>query len=115
MARSRVASGEIDGLGPKWRRGYGRWVREVLIWTKPPFLFRNEMLAADGLDELRPARPDEVKRLGDHHVVVRVRMGSATVELAARDSDAEPTLGPYDDPRRRGPEVPERAASSQRV
>src|SRR4051812_6960139 len=81
----RVASGEIDGCRPKWVRGYGRWVRDVLVWTKAPFLFRNEILATDGVEGQRPARPDEVKRLGDHPVIVRVRMGSATAELAARD------------------------------
>ena len=92
---ARVASGEIDGLGPKWRRGYGRWVRDVLVWTKAPLLFNNELVAADGVDEQRPARPDEVKRLGDHPVVARVRTGSAAVEIAARDSDGELLLGPY--------------------
>jgi hypothetical protein len=46
----RIADGEIDGLGPKWSRGYGRWVRDVLVWTKAPFLFRNEVLPADGVD-----------------------------------------------------------------
>jgi hypothetical protein len=92
----RVVDGEIDGLKPKWRRGYGRWVRDVLIWTKAPFLFRNEVLAADGLDEQRPAASDEVKRLGDHPVVVRVRIGSAMVELAAHESDAELALDPFD-------------------
>ena len=91
----RVADGDVDGLHPKWRRGYGRWVRDVLIWTKAPFLFRNEVLAADGLDEQRPAASDEVKRLGDHPVVVRVRIGSAMVELAAHESDAELALGPF--------------------
>ena len=35
----RVADGEIDGLRPKWGRGYGHWVRDVLVWTKGPFLF----------------------------------------------------------------------------
>jgi Protein of unknown function (DUF2550) len=44
----RVASGEIDGLGSKWGRGYGRWVRDVLVWTKTPFLYRNELVPADG-------------------------------------------------------------------
>jgi hypothetical protein len=87
----RVASGEIDGLRPKWVRGYGRWVRDVLVWTKAPLLFRNEILVTDRLDEQRPARPDEVKRLGDHPVVVRVGVGSATAEVAARDL----ALGPY--------------------
>jgi hypothetical protein len=91
----RVASGEIDGLRPKWVRGYGRWVRDVLVWTKAPLLFRNEILVTDRLDEQRPARPDEVKRLGDHPVVVRIGVGSATAEVAARDDDVELALGPY--------------------
>jgi hypothetical protein len=68
----RVAGGEIDGLRPKWGRGYGHWVRDILVWTKGPFLFRNELVPTDSLDELRPARNDEVKRLGDHPGVIRV-------------------------------------------
>jgi hypothetical protein len=62
----RVTSGEIDGLRRKWRRGYGRWVGEILVWTTAPFLFRNKLVAIDGLDEQRPAGPRETKRLGDH-------------------------------------------------
>ena len=91
----RVYSGEIEGLSPKWRRGYGRWVRDVLVWTKAPLFFRNELVAADALDEQRPARPDEVKRLGDHPVVARVRTGGGAAEIAAHDSDEELLLGPY--------------------
>jgi len=91
----RAASGEIDGLRPNWVRGYRRWVRDVLVWTKAPLLFRNEILVTDRLDAQRPARPDEVKRLGDHPVVVRVGVGSATAEVAARDDDVELALGPY--------------------
>jgi hypothetical protein len=91
----RVANGEIDGLHPKWRRGYGRWVRDVLVWTKGPFLFRNELVAADDLQEHRPALPGEVKRLGDHPTVIRVAAGSAAVEVAAHGHDAEPLAGPY--------------------
>jgi Protein of unknown function (DUF2550) len=29
----RVVDGEVSGLGPRWQRGYGRWVRDVLVWT----------------------------------------------------------------------------------
>ena len=94
----RVSDGEIDGLRAKWSRGYGRWVRDVLVWTKGPFLFRNEVVPGDGLDEQRPARPDEVKRLGEHPTVIRVRTGTATVEVAAHADDAEPLLGPYGTP-----------------
>ena len=91
----RVAGGEVDGLRPKWGRGYGRWVRDVLVWTKGPFLLRNELVPADGLDEQRPARDDEVKRLGDHPGVIRVTAGEATVEVAAKVEDTERLLGPY--------------------
>jgi hypothetical protein len=34
----RVSGGEVPGLGMKGRRGYGRWVREILVWTTAPFL-----------------------------------------------------------------------------
>jgi hypothetical protein len=50
------------------------------------------------VDEQRPAGPNEVKRLGDHPVVVRVRAGNATAEVAARDDDSELLLGPYNKP-----------------
>jgi hypothetical protein len=83
----RVSSGKIDGLGSKWSRGYGRWVRDILVWTKAPFLFRNELVATDGVEEQRPARPDEVKRLGDEPTLIRLKAGEATVEVAtSRDS-----------------------------
>src|SRR3954454_16700911 len=94
----RVSHGEIDGLRSKWGRGYGRWVRDILVWTKGPFLFRNELVAADGLDRQRSAVPDEVKRLGEHPVVVRLRIGGAMVEVAAHDDESELLLGPYGEP-----------------
>ena len=55
----RVVHGEVSGLGPKWRRGSGRWVRDVLVWIKAPALFRNELVAAGGLAGScpGPARP----------------------------------------------------------
>ena len=58
-------------------------------------MFRNELVAVDGLDEQRPACPDEVKRLGEHPTVIRVRTDRATVEVAAHGEDAELLLGPY--------------------
>ena len=33
----RVVDGEVPGLGVKWKRGYGRWVKDILVWTKAPF------------------------------------------------------------------------------
>jgi hypothetical protein len=94
----RVAGGEVDGLRPKWGHGYGHWVRDVLVWTKGPFLFRNELVPADGLGGPRPAEPDEVKRLGDHPVVIRITAGGATVAVAATADDLDLLRGPHREP-----------------
>ncbi|HYI35285.1 MAG TPA: DUF2550 family protein [Thermoleophilaceae bacterium] len=85
----RLTSGEIDGIGPKWKRGYGRWVRDVFVWTKAPLLFRNELVPSDGVDERRPAAPGEVKRLGDQPVVVTLASGTASVQIAAHHEDRD--------------------------
>jgi hypothetical protein len=91
----RVASGEVDGLRSKWGRGYGHWVRDVLVWTKGPFLLRNELVGADDLQEHRPTLPGEVKHLGDDPALIRVRAGSAVIEVAAHGHDDELLVGPY--------------------
>ena len=103
----RAVQGEIEGLGPKWHRGYGRWVRDVLVWTKAPLLLRNDLIAADGLVGQRPARPDEGRRLGHHPTVIRIRTGDAAAEVAASGDDAGRLLGPY----QRAPEVPAAAGA----
>jgi hypothetical protein len=92
----RVAGGEVDGLRSTWGRGYGRWVGDVLVWTKAPLLLRNEIVVADGSDPQRPATPGEVKRLGEHPIVMRVRAGSATVDVAAADDARELLRGSFD-------------------
>ena len=85
----RVVDGEVAGLGPKWKRGYSRWVCDVLVWTKAPFLFRNELVAVDGLaDAVRVAEPGEVKRLGSDPVIVALAAdGGARVEVATASDD----------------------------
>jgi Protein of unknown function (DUF2550) len=90
----RLADGELEDIAPKWRRGYGHWVRDILVWTKGPFLFRNELLPADGVEGSRTAADGEVKRLGDNPIVMRVKVGSATVEVATPAEEGAP-LGPF--------------------
>lgn len=94
----RVASGELDGLGSKWKRGYGRWVRDVLVWTKAPLLVRNELVPADRLDGVRTGAQGEVKRLGDGPTVVAIAAGGARVEIAARGEHRDRLFGPYREP-----------------
>ena len=92
-----MAGGEIDGFRNKWSRGYGRWVRDVFVWTKAPFYFRNELLASDGLDA-EGLHADGLKRLGSQPAVIRLRADGATVEIAADVATRELLLGPYRKP-----------------
>jgi Protein of unknown function (DUF2550) len=91
----RLAGGEFDGLGSKWRKGYARWVRDVLVWTKAPFLLRNELVPADRLGGERTAAPGEVKRLGGGPIVLAVSSGRASVEIAASGEHRDLLLGPH--------------------
>jgi hypothetical protein len=100
-AAIRVAEGEVKGLGPKWKRGYARWVRDVLVWTKAPFLFRNVLLPTDRMDDERPASPDDVKRLGNRPVVVTLATGGAAVEMATAGEHSALLPGPYREKERR--------------
>jgi hypothetical protein len=102
----RVIHGEVSGLRPKWQRGYGRWVRDVLVWTKAPLLFRNELVAVDGLaGEPRAAEPGEVKRVGSDPVILPLAAdGGARVEVAAAADDRGRALGPVAAPASARPE-----------
>jgi hypothetical protein len=96
----RIVDGELAGIGPKWKRGYGRWVRDVLVWTKAPLLFRNELVAVGGLaGAVRAAEPGEVKRLGNDPIIVALAAdGGALVEVAAPAEDRPRALGPLESP-----------------
>jgi hypothetical protein len=83
----RVSSGDVDGLSPKWKRGSGRWVREVLVWRAAPLMLRNEPVPVDRLSEERQARDGKVKRLGDKPVVIEFVSGAGKIDVAARARD----------------------------
>jgi hypothetical protein len=83
----RLASGDLDGLAPSWKRGSGRWVRDVLVWSKAPFMFRTELIPVDRVSGERQAKPGEGKRLGDKPVVIEFASDGATVEVVSRAED----------------------------
>jgi hypothetical protein len=68
----------------------------VLVWTKKPLLFRNELVAVDGLaGETRAAEPGEVKRVESDPVIVPLAAeGGARVEVATASDDRGRALGP---------------------
>ena len=83
----RVTSGHLEGLeglGPKWKRGYGRWVRDVLVWTKAPLFFRNQLVPMDRIAGQRSAHRDEVKRLGGEPIVIQFESDKDKTEVATR-------------------------------
>jgi len=90
----RVSSGDLDGLSPKWKRGSGRWVRDVLVWSKAPLMFRNELVPADDLLGEHPEHDGGVKRLGDKPVVIELTSGAARIEVAARAGHRALVTGP---------------------
>jgi hypothetical protein len=66
----------VPGVGMRWMRGYGRWVREILVWTKAPFLFRSELVVADAAaGAARAAKPGEVRGVGKHAAIVVLAVG----------------------------------------
>jgi hypothetical protein len=73
----RVSSGDVDGLSPKWKRGSGRWIRDVPVWSKAPLMFRKDLVPADCLLGEHPEHGG-VKRLGDEPVIIEFASGAAT-------------------------------------
>jgi hypothetical protein len=90
----RITSGNIDGLSLKWKRGSGRWVGDVLVWSKAPFLYRNELLLVDHFAGEHQARPDEVKKLGNQPLVFALAADGAKFEVAARPEHRALVVGP---------------------
>jgi hypothetical protein len=91
----RVTSGELGGMPKKWKRGSARWVRDVLAWSKAPFMFRTELVPIDRISGTRDATHGEVKRLGDHPFVATCVAGDAKIELAASEEDHAVLMGPF--------------------
>ena len=91
----RVGDGEVDGLGPTWSRGYGRWVRDVLVWNRAPLLFRTRLVPADELIKERIAHPSEIKRLGDQPAVLVFEAGETTIEVVTGRDHVDLLRGPF--------------------
>ena len=89
-----MSGGVMEGLSPKWKRGSARWVRDVLVWSKAPFMLRNELVPVDRLLGEHPAHASGVKRLGDYPVVVEFASGGATIGVAARAGHRALVTGP---------------------
>jgi hypothetical protein len=91
----RVCRGEIDSLSQHWKRGSGRWVRDVLVWNKGPFMYRTDLVPVDAASGERQADKGEVKRLGERPAVIELAAGDAKIEIAARAEQRDLVIGPF--------------------
>ena len=102
----RVTSGEIDGLGPKWKRGSGHWVRDVLVWNKAPLMLTNQLVAVDRISEERQANEGEVKRLGDKPTIIAFVADRAEIEVAAKPEQRALVTGLFANATQAAPPLP---------
>lgn len=94
--------GEVPGLSAKWRHGYGRWVRDILVWYKAPLFVRDALVPADDLTgPARAAEPGEVKRLGQDVTVLSMAVeNGARIEVGTAAGERELADAPFHPPRR---------------
>lgn len=90
----RAVAGDVDGLSPKWKGGFGRWVGNVLVWTRAPLLFRNEVIAVDRLLGHRQEALDN-GRPGKETVIMQFAAATGTIEIAAQGHNRESVAGPW--------------------
>lgn len=93
----RVVEGEVPGLSSSWKAGYGRWVRDVLVWDTAPFLWRTRLIPVDGTDVsgIHGAN-GSVSRLGRHPMVTPLLSDHhSRLELATSEEDRDVVLGPF--------------------
>jgi hypothetical protein len=83
-----------DDPQPKWKRGSGRWVRDVLVWSKAPLLLGSQLIPVDGLLGERETKAGEVKHLGDHPVAIELATPAGKIEVAAKVADRALVIGP---------------------
>src|SRR5262245_45555672 len=96
-AKLRVVEGEVPGLSPEWKTGYGHWVRDVLVWDAAPFLWRTKLIPVDGTDVsgIHGAN-GSVSRLGRHPIVTPLISDyHSRLELATSEEDRDLVLGPF--------------------
>ena len=98
---ARVATGQLDLIGEQWKRGFGRWEHDVVIFAKVPSLYSFTGATVSSLDAagVRPAQPKEVRFMGDSLVVVPFVLASgARLEVAVKPEHLPRAAGPFQAP-----------------
>jgi hypothetical protein len=91
-----LTKGDVDPLGKRPRRGYGRWVGDVLVWTPAPLFLRNSFAPIDHVEAVRPSSR-KVRRLGNTPCAVTLASGAARIEITVRDDVQHRVTAPFGD------------------
>jgi hypothetical protein len=91
----RLTSGDVGGLSPKWKRGSGRWVRDVLVWNRAPLLLFSQLVPVDQFSGERQGSNEDLNRLGDKPAVAEFVCESATFEVATKVERLALVIGPW--------------------
>lgn len=94
----RASEGDVEGLPSEWKKGTGRWVRDVLVWSQAPFMYQNDLIPIDGIAGRRLAVEGEIKRIGDAPAVIALASGDATIEVATPGRTESLATGPFSSP-----------------
>jgi hypothetical protein len=95
---ARVLDGKINQFGARRRRGYGRWVRDVLVWTPAPLCLRNALVPVDSIEGHHTA-DGKLRRIGDNPQAVILVAGGARIEIIVADHDVSLVTAPLADHR----------------
>jgi hypothetical protein len=93
----RMTSGSIDGLGPRWNRGSGRWVRDVLVWNRAPLMLRTELVPVDQMSAEHGVSNAGLKRLAEDPQIAQFVLRKATIEVATKTEHRALLVGPFSD------------------
>ena len=92
---ARVVEGDARGLRRRWTAGYGRWVRDVFVWTPAPLLLRTVLLPVDAVSVARSVAPKEIRHPRHLTAVATLTAAPRTlVEVAVGEQDDLPARPP---------------------
>jgi hypothetical protein len=92
---AQVLVGDVNLLGHRSRPGYGRWVRDVLVWTPGPLCLRNALTPIDRVDGDPAAATDPVQWLGENPQTVTVVGDRTWIRVTVRAQDVPLVIAPF--------------------
>jgi hypothetical protein len=92
---AQVFDGDVNPLGHRSRTGYGRWVRDVLVWTPGPLCLRNALVPIDRVGVDPTPAIDPVQWLGTNPLTVTLVGDRTRFLITVRAQDAPLVIAPF--------------------